>query len=121
MRAQNGLQTLGVERVEVANRLVDHSAGLTNQDCPTKGMVPRLKGLAGVIGTIQTDSGTVGSDRHFNSASRGQPLIRSCTLAHLLVDSGGPHREKRLLRNPRSWADNCSLLGVRSRNEAPKS
>lgn len=33
VRAQNGLQTLGAERVEVVNRPVDHSAGLTNQDC----------------------------------------------------------------------------------------
>jgi hypothetical protein len=54
-----------------------------------KGVVPRWRGLAAVIGTIQTDSGTIGSDRHLNSASRGRALIRSCTLPHLLVNSGG--------------------------------
>jgi hypothetical protein len=29
-----------------------------------------VQGLAAVIGTIQTDSGTVGSDRHLNCATR---------------------------------------------------
>jgi hypothetical protein len=81
-----------------------------------------MKGLAAVIGTIQTDSGTVGSDRHLNTASRGRAADSLVRITSSPCQFRRFHRETRLLLNLRSWRpDKCSLLGVRSRNEALKS